>query len=156
MLAMNMNVSCEPEFDMNCNRTSYNPSPPLNLRLHYRVFPSPSRSRPGPRRRPPPRCVRCGVVNKRESSEEDCTWRAWRLGLMRSIVARKESSSLLSWKKCFLNLTAGSHRLYLRTEGSASLFCEKNYSFRWQLGPIRFGDWLVGLLSGRVRTALST
>ena len=58
------------------NRTSYNPSPPLNLRLHCRVFPSPSRSRPGPRRRPPPRCVRCGVVNKRESSEEDCTWRA--------------------------------------------------------------------------------
>ena len=30
-----------------CNRTSYNPSPPLNLRLHCRVFPSPSRSRPG-------------------------------------------------------------------------------------------------------------
>ena len=58
------------------NRTSYNPSPPLNLRLHCRVFPSPSHSRPGPRRRPPPRCVRCGVVNKRESSEEDCTWRA--------------------------------------------------------------------------------
>ena len=58
------------------NRTSYNPSPPLNLRLHCRVFPSPSRSRPGPRRRPPPRCVRCGVVNKRESSEEDCMWRA--------------------------------------------------------------------------------
>ena len=59
-----------------CTRTSYNPSPPLNLRLHCRVFPSPSRSRPEPRRRPPPRCVRCGVVNKRESSEEDCTWRA--------------------------------------------------------------------------------
>ena len=151
-----MNVSCEPEFDMNCNRTSYNPSPPLNLRLHCRVFPSPSRSRPGPRRRPPPRCVRCGVVNKRESSEEDCTWRAWRLGPMRSMAARKESSSLLSWKKCFLHLTAGTHRLYLRTEGSASLFCEKNYSSRWQLGPVRFGDWLVGLLSGRVRTALST
>ena len=58
------------------NRTSYNPSPPLNLRLHCRVFPSLSRSRPGPRRRPPPRCVCCGMVNKRESSEEDCTWRA--------------------------------------------------------------------------------
>ena len=59
-----------------CNRTSYNPSPPLNLRLHCRVFPSPSRSRPGPRRRPLPRCVRCSLVNKRESSEEDFTWRA--------------------------------------------------------------------------------
>ena len=150
-----MNVSCEPEFDMNCNRTSYNPSP-LNLRLHCHIFPSLSRSRSGPRRRPPPRCVRCGMVNKWESSEEDCTWRAWRLGPTRSMVARKESSSLLSWKKCFLHLTAGTHRLYLRTEGSASLFCEKKYSSRWQLGPVRFGDWLVGLLSGRVRTALST
>ena len=98
MLAMNMNVSYEPEFDMNCNRTSYNTSPPLNLRLHCRVFPSLSRSRPGPRRRPPPHCVRCGVVNKRESSEEECTWRAWQLGPTRSMVARKESSSLLSWK----------------------------------------------------------
>jgi hypothetical protein len=37
--------------------------------------PSPGRSRPGPRRRPPPWCTRRGVVNKRESSEEDCTWR---------------------------------------------------------------------------------
>ena len=108
MLAMNMNVSCEPEFDMNCNRTSYNPSPPLNLRFHSRVFPSLSRSRPGPHCRPPPRCVRCGVVNKRESSEEDCTWRTWRLGPTRSMVARKESSSLLSWK---------------------------NVSSTWQLGP---------------------
>ena len=125
MLAMNMNVSYEPEFDMNCNRTSYNPSPPLNLWLHCRVFPSLSRSRPGPHRRPSPRCVRCGVVNKRESSEEDCTWRAWRLGPTRSMVARKESSSLLRWKKCFLHLTAGTHRLYLCTEGSASLFCKK-------------------------------
>ena len=101
MLAMNMNVSCEPEFYMNCNRTSYNPSSPLNLRLHCRVFPSPSHSRPGPRCHPPPRCVRCGVVNKQESSEEDCTWRSWRLGPTRSMVARKESSSLLSWKKMF-------------------------------------------------------
>ena len=57
-------------------KTSYNPSPALNLRLHCRVFPSPGRSRPGPRRCPPPRCARRGVVNKRESSEEDCTWRA--------------------------------------------------------------------------------
>ena len=30
----------------------------------------------GPRRRPSPRCARRGVVNKRESLEEDCTWRA--------------------------------------------------------------------------------
>ena len=28
-------------------------------------------------------------------------------------------------KKCFLPLTAGTHRLYLRTEGSASLLCKK-------------------------------
>ena len=28
-------------------------------------------------------------------------------------------------KKCFLPLTAGIHQLYLRTEGSASLLCEK-------------------------------
>jgi len=38
------------------------------------------------------------------------------------MVARKENSSLLSY---FLPLTAGTHRLYLRTEGSASLLCEK-------------------------------
>ena len=38
--------------------------------------PSPGHSCLGPRCRPPPRCVRCGVVNIRESSEEDCTWRA--------------------------------------------------------------------------------
>ena len=38
--------------------------------------PSPGRSSLGPRRRPPPRCARRGVVNIRESSEEDCTWRA--------------------------------------------------------------------------------
>ena len=38
--------------------------------------PSPGRSSLGPRRRPPPRCARCGMVNIRESSEEDCTWRA--------------------------------------------------------------------------------
>ena len=113
MLAMNMNVSCEPEFDMNCNKTSYNPSPPLNLRLHCRVFPSPSHSRPGPCLRPSPRCVRCGVVNKRESSEEDYTWRAWRLGPTRSMVARKESFSLLRTV----------HALYV---GRASVFREKN------------------------------
>ena len=46
-------------------RTSYNPYTPLNLRLHCCVFPSLGHSRPGPRRRPPPRCARCGVVNKR-------------------------------------------------------------------------------------------
>ena len=57
-------------------RTSYNPCTPLNLRLHYRVFPSPGRSCPGPRRRPPPRCARRGVDNKRESSKEECTYRA--------------------------------------------------------------------------------
>ena len=38
------------------------------------------------------------------------------------MVARKECSSLLS---CFLPLTAGTHWLYLRTEGSASLLCKK-------------------------------
>ena len=38
--------------------------------------PSPGRSSLGPRHRPPPRCARRGVVNIRESSEEDCTWRA--------------------------------------------------------------------------------
>ena len=38
------------------------------------------------------------------------------------MVAGKESSSLLSY---FLPLTAGTYRLYLRTEGSASLLCEK-------------------------------
>ena len=38
--------------------------------------PSPGRSSLGPRRRPPPRCARRGMVNIRESSEEDCTWRA--------------------------------------------------------------------------------
>ena len=37
---------------------------------------------------------------------------------------------LIKLKKCFLHLTAGTHRLYLRTEESASLFCEKNYSSR--------------------------
>ena len=151
-----MNVSCEPEFDMNCNRTSYNPSPPLNLRLHCRVFPSPSRSRPGPRRRPPPRCVRCGVVNKRESSTEDSTWRAWRLGPTRSMVARKESSSLLSWKKMFPPPDSWDPPAVSSHGRKCLLVLQKNYSSRWQLGPVRFGDWLVGLLSGRVRTALST
>ena len=38
--------------------------------------PSLGRSSLGPRRRPPPRCARRGVVNIRESSEEDYTWRA--------------------------------------------------------------------------------
>ena len=38
--------------------------------------PSPGHSSLGPRRHPPPRCARRGVVNIRESSEEDCTWRA--------------------------------------------------------------------------------
>ena len=33
---------------------------------------------------------------------------------------------LIKLKKCFLHLTAGTHRLYLRTEGSACLFCEKD------------------------------
>ena len=35
--------------------------------------PSPGRSSLGPRRRPPPRCARRCVVNKQESSEEECT-----------------------------------------------------------------------------------
>ena len=38
--------------------------------------PSPGRSSLGHCHRPPPRCARRGVVNIRESSEEDCTWRA--------------------------------------------------------------------------------
>ena len=38
--------------------------------------PSPGRSSMGPCRRPSPRCARRGVVIIRESSEEDCTWRA--------------------------------------------------------------------------------
>ena len=42
-------------------------------------------------------------------------------------------------KKTFPPLTAGTHRLYLCTEGSASLLCKKNYSSRLQLGPRRFG-----------------
>ena len=36
--------------------------------------PSPGRSSLGPRSRPPPRCARCGVVNKWQTSEEECTW----------------------------------------------------------------------------------
>ena len=35
--------------------------------------PSPGRFSLGPRRRPPARCARRGVVNERGSSEEDCT-----------------------------------------------------------------------------------
>ena len=38
--------------------------------------PSLGRSSLGPCHRPSPRCARRGVVNIRESSEEDCTWRA--------------------------------------------------------------------------------
>ena len=38
--------------------------------------PYPGRSSLGPHCRPPPWCARRGVVNIRESSEEDCTWRA--------------------------------------------------------------------------------
>ena len=45
-------------FSTDYSPTPQNPSPPLTLRLHCRVFPSPSHSRPGPRRRPPPRCAR--------------------------------------------------------------------------------------------------
>ena len=37
--------------------------------------PSPGHSSLGPRHRPSPRCARRGVVNIRESSEEDCMWR---------------------------------------------------------------------------------
>ena len=43
----------------------------------------PCRSLPRPRRRPPPRCSRRGVVNvvnNRLPSEEYCTWRGWQLG----------------------------------------------------------------------------
>ena len=32
---------------------------------------------------------------------------------------------LIKLKKCFLHLIARTHLLYLRMEGSASLFCEK-------------------------------
>ena len=38
--------------------------------------PSLGHSSLGPHRRPPPRCARCSVVSKGESSEEDYTWRA--------------------------------------------------------------------------------
>ena len=38
--------------------------------------PSPGHSSLGPRCRPPPWCAQRDVVNIRESSEEDCTWRA--------------------------------------------------------------------------------
>ena len=70
-----LHTSCysPPTIAPHRTRTSYNPSPPLNLRLHCRVFPSLSHSRPGPRRRPSPRCAQRGVVNKGESSEEGCT-----------------------------------------------------------------------------------
>ena len=43
----------------------------------------PCRSLPRPRRRPPPWCSRCGlvnVVNDRHASEVDCTWRGRQLG----------------------------------------------------------------------------
>ena len=66
-----------------------NPRTPLHAGFHCRVFPgsvsspAPRRPLPRPRRRPPPWCSRCGVVNvvmERLPPEEYCTWRGWQLG----------------------------------------------------------------------------
>ena len=105
----------------------------------------PCRSLPRPRRRPPPWCSRRGlvnVVNDRHASEVDCTWRGRQLGPRPHarkclLITRKimipppdmrdpPKGPLYFVKKTLPPLTAQTHQLYLRTQGSASLLRTKN------------------------------
>ena len=104
----------------------------------------PCHSLPRPRRRPPPWCSRRGlvnVVNDRHASEVDCTWRGRQLGpwpharkcllITRKIMIpppdiRDPPKGPLYFAKNMLpQLTARTHQLYLRTQGSASLLRTK-------------------------------
>ena len=104
----------------------------------------PCRSLPRPRRRPPPWCSRRGlvnVVNDRHASEVDCTWRGRQLGPRPHarkclLITRKimipppdiwdpPKGPLYFAKKTLPPLTARTHQLYLRTQGSASLLRTK-------------------------------
>ena len=101
-------------------------------------------SLPRPRRRPPPWCSRRGlvnVVNDRHASEVDCTWRGRQLGprpharkcllITRKImipppdIRDPPKGPLYFAKKTLPPLTARTHQLYLRTQGSASLLRTK-------------------------------
>src|SRR3989337_2881195 len=105
---------------------------------------APCRSLPRPRRRPPPWCSRRGlvnVVNERHASEVDCTWRGGQLGprpharkcllITRKImipppdIRDPPKGPLYFAKKTLPPLTARTHQLYLRTQGSASLLRTK-------------------------------
>ena len=104
----------------------------------------PCRSLPRTHCRPPPWCSRRGlvnVVNDRHASEVDCTWRGRQLGPWPH--ARKcllitckimipppdiwdpPKGPLYFAKKTLPLLTAWTHQLYLRTQGSASLLRTK-------------------------------
>ena len=104
----------------------------------------PCRFLPRPRRRPPPWCSRRGlvnVVNDRHASEVDCTWRGRQLGPQPHarkclLITRKimipppdirdpPKGPLYFAKKTLPPLTARTHQLYLRTQGSASLLRTK-------------------------------
>ena len=104
----------------------------------------PCRSLPRPRRRPPPWCSRRGLVNMvndRHAFEVDCTWRGRQLGprpharkcllITRKImippsnIGNPPKWPLYFAKKTLPPLTARTHHLYLRMQGSASLLCTK-------------------------------
>ena len=104
----------------------------------------PCHSLPRPGRRLPPWCSRRGlvnVVNDRHASEVDCTWRGRQLGpwphakkcllITRKImipppdIRDPPKGPLYFAKKTLPPLTARTHQLYLRTQGSASLLRTK-------------------------------
>ena len=104
----------------------------------------PCRSLPRPRRHPPPWCSWRGVVNMvndRHASEVDCTWRGRQLGprphprkcllITRKImipppdIGDPPKGPQYFAKKTIPPLTAWTHQLYLRTQGSASLLRTK-------------------------------
>ena len=101
-------------------------------------------SLPRPRRRPPPWCSRrslVNMVNDRHASEVDCTWRGRQLGprpharkcllITRKImipppdIRDPPKGPLYFVKQTLPPLTARTHQLYLRTQGSASLLRTK-------------------------------
>ena len=117
---------------------------PLRVGNNCRVFPASVSSLPRPRRRPPPWCSRRGLVNMvndRHASEVDCTWRGRQLGprpharkcllITRKImipppdIRDPPKGPLYFAKKTLPPLTARTHQLYLRTQGSASLLRTK-------------------------------
>ena len=103
---------------------------PLHLRLHCPVFPISGSFQSGasPSSTTSLRSARCGQQTRvigRGLYVESLT------DGTHEVHGLTQGKFLpIKLKKCFLHLTAGTHRLYLRTEGSASLFCEKNYSSR--------------------------